>query len=243
MKLHTKVLATMALTAGVSSAHAGIPVIDGANLFQAIQQVAAWAQQYSQMVDSIQQLRAQYAQLQTTYNSMTGNRGLGTILNGPAEQAARRYLPDEAEQLGALASGSVAGYGALQSTVAGLKGSVSTMPSDIFGFGTDARGVLTSVIDSLATQKATGQAAYSSAAQRTADLENMIATIGAANDPKAIAEIQARVGAQQALVANDNAKVQAMAYMQQAEQQQARQRATEVVAKWARPSLPAFTMD
>ena len=117
------------------------------------------------------------------------------------------------------------------------------MPADIFGTGADARSVLSSKIDSLATQKALGQAAYSSVAQRTADLENMIATIGVADDPKAIAETQARIGAQQALVANENAKLQAMAYMQQAEEQQAKQRAAEVIAKWSRPSLPAFTMD
>jgi hypothetical protein len=38
------------------------------------------------MVDSINQLRAQYTQLQNTYNSMTGNRGLGTLLNSPVDQ-------------------------------------------------------------------------------------------------------------------------------------------------------------
>ena len=34
-------------------AQAGIPVIDAANLAQAIQQVLAWAQQYQQMVQQI----------------------------------------------------------------------------------------------------------------------------------------------------------------------------------------------
>ena len=81
MKLIRRMLAAFVLSAAVGSAHAGVPVIDVANLFQAVQQVAAWLQQYEQMVESIQQLRNQYAQLQTTYNSMTGNRGLGTILS------------------------------------------------------------------------------------------------------------------------------------------------------------------
>jgi type IV secretion system protein VirB5 len=243
MKFIKKLFAAFALTAAVGSAHAGIPVIDVANLFQSVQQVLAWVQQYQQMVDSIQEARNQVAQLQTTYNSMTGSRGLGTALNGALDQAARRYLPEDADQLGQLAHGAVPAYGALQSTIAGFKSSVSSMPADIFGAGTNARSVLSSKIDSLATQKALGQAAYSSAAQRTSDLENMIATIGVADDPKAIAEMQARIGAQQALVANENAKVQAMAYMQRAEEQQARQRAAEVVAKWSRPNLPAFTME
>jgi type IV secretion system protein VirB5 len=117
------------------------------------------------------------------------------------------------------------------------------MPTGTFAAGTNAASALAAKIDSLATQKALGQAAYTSAAQRTSDLENMIATIGVADDPKAIAEMQARLGAQQALVANENAKLQAMAYMQQAEEQQARQRAAEVIAKWSRPNLPAFAME
>jgi len=243
MKSLKAMLASLALMLSVGSAHAGIPVFDGMNFAQAVQQVLSWAQQYEQMADSIQQLRNQYAQLQTTYNSMTGNRGLGTILNGAVDQAARRYLPSEGGQLGQLASGGVAGYGSLQSTIAGFKATVSSMPTDTFAAGTNAASALAAKIESLATQKALGQAAYTSAAQRTSDLENMISTIGVADDPKAIAELQARLGAQQALVANENAKLQAMAYMQQAEEQQARQRAAEVIAKWSRPSLPAFVME
>ena len=44
-----KLLRILALVTGLFSggqAFAGIPVIDGANLAQAIQQVMAWAQQY-----------------------------------------------------------------------------------------------------------------------------------------------------------------------------------------------------
>ena len=47
-----KILRILALATGLafgSSAHAGIPVIDGANLAQSIEQVLAWAQQYQQM--------------------------------------------------------------------------------------------------------------------------------------------------------------------------------------------------
>ena len=115
------------------------------------------------------------------------------------------------------------------------------MPSTTFGTGTNAANALVAKINSLATQKALGESAYTSAAQRTTDLENMIATIGVADDPKAIAEMQARVGAQQALVANENAKLQSMAYMQQFEQQQNEQRANETVGKWGKDSFPAVT--
>ena len=241
MKLIRRLVAAFALTAAVGSANAGVPVIDVANLAQAVQQVVAWAQQNQQMIDSIQEARNQVSQLQTTYNSLTGNRGLGTILNGAVDQAARRYLPSEAGDVAQLATGTVAGYGSLQSTIAGFKSSVSSMSNTTFGTGTNASNTLIAKINSLATQKALGEAAYTSATKRTTDLENMIATIGVADDPKAVAEMQARIGAQQALVANENTKVQSMVYMQQYEQQQNEQRANETVGKWGKDTLPAVS--
>lgn len=240
MKLIRKLVAALSLTATMGSANAGIPVIDVANLAQAIEQVLAWAQQYQQMVDQIQEARNQVTQLQTTYDSMTGSRGLGTILNSAVDQAARRYLPAGGSDIEQLASGIVAGYGSLQATVADFKSSVSSLPIGIFTAGSNAANAWVAKVNSLATQKALGESAYSSAAQRTTDLENMIATISVASDPKAIAEMQARIGAQQALVANENAKLLSLAYMQAYEQQQNDQRANEVVAKWGKDALPAI---
>ena len=240
MKLIRKLVAALSLTATMASANAGIPVIDVANLAQAIEQVLAWAQQYEQMVDQIQEARNQVTQLQTTYDSMTGSRGLGTILNSAVDQAARRYLPAGGSDIEQLASGIVAGYGSLQATVADFKSSVSSLPIGIFTAGSNAANAWVAKVNSLATQKALGESAYSSAAQRTTDLENMIATISVASDPKAIAEMQARIGAQQALVANENAKLLSLAYMQAYEQQQNDQRANEVVAKWGKDALPAI---
>lgn len=73
-------------------AKAGIPVIDGANLAQAIQEILAWGQQAQQMVDQLQQLQQQYQQLQTMTTKLEGIRNLGTILNDPSIRAS---LPPE----------------------------------------------------------------------------------------------------------------------------------------------------
>lgn len=73
-------------------ARAGIPVIDGANLAQAIQEVLAWGQQAQQMVDQISKLQQQFQQLQTMTAKLDGMRSLGTILNDPNIQAS---LPAE----------------------------------------------------------------------------------------------------------------------------------------------------
>lgn len=241
MKKLVQALALALALFGGTSAHAGIPVIDAANLAQAIQQVVAWGQQYTQMAQQYTQLVQQYNQLVTTYNSTTGDRGLSTLLNGGADQAARRYLPTQGTQLDQLANGSVPGYGSLQSSIASLKSAVSSIPSGTFAPGSESEAVLNARVNSLATQKAVGQAAYTSADQRTADIENLIATTGVATDPKAIAEMQTRMGAQQALIQNENAKLQAMAYMQAAEQQQNEQRANEAISKWGKTALPAVS--
>ena len=84
-----KIFRTLALVLGLvvgSHAKAGIPVLDAANLANSVQQVIAWGQQYQQMIQQLTELRNQYAQLQTTYQSMTGGRGLATLLNGVADQ-------------------------------------------------------------------------------------------------------------------------------------------------------------
>lgn len=237
MKHMKRLFAAAALTAVVGSANAGIPVIDVANLAQSIQQVIAWGQQYSQMVEQIDQLRSQYTQLQVTYNSMTGNRGLGTLLNGALDQAARRYLPADATQISQLGIG-VPGYGSLQAAITRYKTSVTSLPTTWFSSGSTTATTLAARVDSLATQQAVGEAAYTSQVQRTADLENMIATIGTADDPKAIAEISARITAQQALIANESTRLQALLYMQELERQKDEQRSREVLSTWSTYVMP-----
>ena len=81
-----RVLRPLALAAGLaigSSAHAGIPVIDNVAIAKAVQQVAAWGKQYEQMAAQIQEAQKQLQQLETTYQSMTGSRGLGSCCRLP----------------------------------------------------------------------------------------------------------------------------------------------------------------
>jgi type IV secretion system protein VirB5 len=240
MKHFKRLFVAVGLTAALGSANAGIPVIDVANLAQSIQQVVAWAQQNAQMVQQITELRNQYTQLTNTYNSMTGNRGLGTLLNGAVDQATRRYLPGDATQLGQLGSG-VAGFGSLQATINRYRSSVTSLPPTWFPAGSPAANTLATRVDSLATQQAMGEAAYTSSTQRTSDLEDMISTIGTADDPKAIAEINARITAQQALIANESTRLQALTYMQQLQKQQDDQRAREVVSTWSTYVMPPIS--
>ena len=87
-------------------AHAGIPVIDAANLAQAVQEVLAWAQQYQQMVQQLQQQRQQIS-------AITGGRGMENVL--PMSNLARNYLPPDYAQVAQVLNGT-------SSTYAGLSG-------------------------------------------------------------------------------------------------------------------------
>ena len=89
-------------------AHAGVPVIDVANLAQAIQQVISWGQQLEGMVQ-------QYAQLQSTYSSLTGPRGMQSLV--PIALTQRNYLPATYAQLQGVMAGSSATYAPLAAQV------------------------------------------------------------------------------------------------------------------------------
>ena len=76
--------AAMSLGPASSADAQGIPVIDIASLVQAMQQVAAWQQQYEQMVQQLQQLDQQLRQMNTMTTKLDGGRGLGSVLNDPS---------------------------------------------------------------------------------------------------------------------------------------------------------------
>lgn len=88
-----------------SVAFAQIPVTDVASIGQQtmaqIETIAKWKMQYDQMISQIEQAKQQY-------ESLTGSRGLGNIMNDPA---LRDYLP--ADWQGVYDSVRTGGYNGL----------------------------------------------------------------------------------------------------------------------------------
>ena len=207
-----KILRILALATGLafgSSAHAGIPVIDAAAIAKAAQQVAAWAQQYEQMAEQIQQAQQQLQQLESTYQSMTGSRGLGSLLANPGLP---QYLPDEWKTVYQTAAGG--GY-------SGISGALSQILADEQLVGSVAaieQQIMQRSREAAATDKAVGLRAYDGAKARLTQIEALMGQINGTSDPKAIAELQARIGAEQAAINNEATKLQMIAMLQQAEQ-------------------------
>jgi type IV secretion system protein VirB5 len=216
-----KLLRIFALAIGLISggpALAGIPVIDGANLAQAIQQVAAWAQQYQQMALQIQQLQQQI-------ESVTGSRGFSSVLNSPTYQQARRTLPPDAQTLLNLANGGT--YGNLAGAINSIKQGTTTLTPASFSSQLAADQWMID-LNRAASNKALSVEAYNSAQQRLANLEALIPQISTTQDPKDIAEIQARINVEQGVIQNEQAKVQAMAMLVNAERQISEMQARDV---------------
>ena len=83
------------MLSGFNVAHAQIPVTDGASIAQQaaaqVETIAKWKLQYDQMMSQIDQAKQQF-------ESLTGSRGLGTIMNNAA---LRDYLPNNWQGAGA----------------------------------------------------------------------------------------------------------------------------------------------
>ena len=60
-----------------------------------------------------------------------------------------------------------------------------------------------------------------------------------ATDPKAIADLQARIGAEQGFIANEQAKLNVIAQMQQAQERIRQQQGREVIMQSTRGAMPS----
>jgi type IV secretion system protein VirB5 len=202
----------VALSASIvpMSARAGIPVIDVANLAQAIQQVLAWAQQYQQMVQQLQQMQQQYA-------AITGGRGMEALL--PMTNAARNYLPPDYAQLMQAVNGASATYAGLSGQVQSIAAANAVLTNAQLGTMTpQMRQAVEQGRKSAAMLSAMTQTSQQNSSQRFAALQQLIAQIGAAGDDKAIQDLQGRIGAEQAMLTNEANKMQALYQMAQADQ-------------------------
>ncbi|MDF3883104.1 P-type DNA transfer protein VirB5 [Cupriavidus basilensis] len=223
MKRTLAALATVAALGCTVNAHAGgIPVID----------VAAIAQMVEQMV----YLKGQLDQMKSLYNSTIGSRGLGGLINNPQ---ARSYLPSDVN-------------GVLTTVQTGKSGDLVGLARQILGqnsvLNTKQLGALsgnnqTKINDQrgqAAAQSAAAQLAFKAASERFDTLQVLVDSIDAQTDPKAIQDLQARIQAEQVMLQNENAKLQALASATAAQKQLNEQRSREEAVRFINTDPPRF---
>jgi type IV secretion system protein VirB5 len=213
---HRYRLAAIALVAtlasGTSNAQ-GIPVIDIANLIQTIQQVINDITKIENQVEQIRQLQNQVA-------SINGMRNLGNVFNSPA---LKNYVPANAfTVVNAVDSN---GYGGLTTTGKSLRD--AGMVYNCLDLAGAARTTCQARLAQPYQQKGLLQDAMAAASGRLAQINSLMQQIDATGDQKAVLEIQARIGAENAMLAHEMSQVQMLVGMADSEERIARSRDRE----------------
>ncbi len=178
MRHAVSAMAIAGALASMSPAHAqGIPVIDVANLAQAIQQVASWARQYQQMIQ-------QYQQLVQTYGSLTGRRNLGEIFYNPL---LKDVLPPEAAQI--YTAVHIGGINGLTVAARAIRNAALIYDCENV-FGEDERRCRARLSMNAQTQ-AYARQALEVVSGRVDQIEQLMQQINTTEDPKAIADAAA----------------------------------------------------
>lgn len=207
-------------------AKAGIPVIDVTAVANLIQQVMYWQQQISAMQKQFDQLKASKEQLQQTYSSMTGTRGMDQLL--PISNMDRNYLPQNYDDLMRLTNGSSQGYAGLSGQVQSIMDAnniLSTTQMD--ALSPDMRQMVDKGRQASAMLNGLTRNAYQNTSSRFSALQQLIGAIGRTNDPKAIQELQARIQAEQTMLTNEQTKLQSLYQIAQSEDMTRRQQMRE----------------
>ena len=205
--------ATVAAVAPSRAAAQGIPVIDAANLAQTIQQVM---HDITAINNQIQQI----TQLQSQLNSITGSRSLGAILNNPL---LRNYVPAEAYTLvNAVHSSGYAGLGSTARTLRNQEMVYNCLDRS----GADQVRCQASLAQPY-QHKGLLQDAMRSAAGRLSQIQSLMQQVNATDDQKSVLEIQARIGAENALLAHEMSQLQMLQGMADSEERIARSRDRE----------------
>ena len=202
---------------------AGMPVIDAANLAQAIQQVLSWGQQ-------LQGMTLQYQQLQSTYNSLTGPRGMQALL--PVPLANRNYLPANYSQMTGVINGTSTTYPVLSSQVqTSIQTNAILSTQRVSGLSPQAQQFVRQSRQSAATLSMLSQASQANASNNFSNVQSLIGALGSTRDTKASADLSGRIQSEQVMTQTNQIKTDALYQSVQAQQLQNAQLAREAAVK------------
>lgn len=211
MKTQKKILAAIALCFSLSSPAfaGGIPVIDVANLANTLENLVQWGKQ-------LQAMKEQFDQQVQQYNSLNGARGMANLVNNPA---LRKYLPANYQDI--LNNG----YGNWASIRDSAK-IIDLANTNIKNTSNTGKAFETSA-NQAAINRATYEDAYSKANNRFDDIQTLLDKVNNAPDAKDIADLQARIQAEQVMMQNEQIKLSMLTQLAQAQKDLADQATKE----------------
>ncbi|EHR8682702.1 P-type DNA transfer protein VirB5 [Escherichia coli] len=220
-----KVLAVLGVAGWMffgTHANAQIPVsvtVDAPGTANHLETITKWVAQYKQ-------LEAQIDQAKQQYQSLTGSRGLGSIMDDPK---LRDYLPQDWQQVyDAVKNG---GYEGLTGRGAQVYADNKVFDGCAFIPSEDAKKMCEAQAVKPSQDKAVALDAYDAAKSRLQQIDGLMRQINQTQDPKAIAELQGRISIEQAKIQNEATKLQLYSMVAAAEDKVQQQRAHEMSMK------------
>lgn len=194
------------VTLGGSAAHAQLAVYDAASYAKLIQQATT-------AVSQLNQLKTQVTQGQQLLSSLNDASGVSRIASALGVPSLRSFLPDTSA-LSAAAKGDFTALGAIGAKADAIRSAnrLYTAPADDpLGADIEAEG------QRAARDLALGQSVTDAGAQRLEGLKDLLAAIDTAPNARAVMDLQARAATEQAMIANDQMRLQGIAMAQAAE--------------------------
>jgi type IV secretion system protein VirB5 len=215
-------VAPLILAPMIPAAQAQFAVIDAASVTQLVSEVRQLEQQ-------VATARNQLLQAQAEFQTITGNRGLQSLLSGTV----RNYLPaDWATLQGALrgSTGAASSYPALAADVTqALSANAVLSPQQLAALPPAGGASLQAGRQSSALLQAVAHEALANSSGRFATLQQLIDAIGSTNDQKSVLELQARTAAELSMLQNEHTKLQDLYQSVQADRWATAQRTRESI--------------
>jgi type IV secretion system protein VirB5 len=202
-------LPLLALLGLTNPARAQFAVIDVGAITQLIEEVTTLRQQLSTA-------QAELNQERSTYQAMTGDRGMERLLAGTN----RNYLPTDWADLEQVLKGGSSAYGSMASSVQSLVGANAVLSAQqIAALSPTERANVEADREHAALVQALSRDELATASARFSALQQLINAIPAASDEKGILDLQARIGIEQAMLENETIKLNVLNATAQAEEE------------------------
>lgn len=216
------------LLAQPGAASAQMAVFDSANYAKLLQETETALKQLQQLEQQVQQGQ----ELLTSLNQISNVNSLATVLSQPA---LRSFLPS-ANLYVSASQGNLTSLGAIGANAQAIRSAnqLYTAPAG------DAAGAdLMAAGNRAALNLAAGEAVGQAATARLTGLQQLQTGLDTAANARAVLDLQARIQAEQAMIANDQMRLQGLAMTQAAQAQIQTQRDQEraAAASQARLSL------
>jgi type IV secretion system protein VirB5 len=187
----------LALGAALPEAHAQFAVIDVAAVTQLVTEV-------QNLEQALTVAREHLEEAQTELRSMTGDRGMELLLAGTN----RNYLPTDWGQLTAALNDTSSAYAALSASIQqALSEDTVLTPQQVATLSPNGQQQLADDRETAALLQALSRQALANSSSRFADLQQLINAVGTASDQKGILDLGARIGAEQAMLENEQTKL------------------------------------